>query len=193
VFVPSQNTWHPPSSCIWADEQIQIPRKAPIKTPYASLEDFFSRVLGIPKPNLDMYVQALKELAQIRPTPSALEIKLRVMLISSMGPTSDDVTDLRRARIFSVVTTNRERTFTDSTADFAIVDRSEYGSAFAGKIRILGYSIEEVRACRSLLLALGLKRRHLSEMVEETTTVRDGAIDTELSRSFRMKAHALFR
>jgi hypothetical protein len=150
-------------------------------------------MLGIPKPNLDMHVQALKELAQIRPTPSAFEIKRMVMLISSMGPTSDGVTVLQRAKIFSVVTTNGQRTFTDSTADFAIVDRSEYGSAFAGRIRILDYSIEEVRACRSLLLALGLKRRHLSEMVEETTTVRDGAINTELSQSFRMKAYAIFR
>lgn len=115
------------------------------------------------------------------------------MLISSMGPTINDVADLRRANIFSVVTTNGQKTFTNTTADFAIVDRSEYGSAFAGKIRMLDYSIEEVRACRSFLLSLDLKRRHLSELVEETTTVRDGAINTELSQSFRMKAYALFR
>jgi hypothetical protein len=105
-----------------------------------------------------MHVQALKEMTQIRPTPSAWEIKRQVMLISSLGPTSDDVTDLRRARIFCVVLTNGRGIFTDSTADFAIVDRSEYGSAFDGKIRILDYSIEEVCACGSLVLALGLKR-----------------------------------
>jgi hypothetical protein len=193
VFIPSQNTWQPLSSCIWADDQIQIPRKESIKTVYASLEDFFCGILNVPTPNLDMHVQALIELTQSQPTPPASEIKRMIMLISSMGPTNDDVVDLRRVNIFSVVVANGQKTFTNSTADFAIVDRSEYGSAFAGKIRMLDYSIEEVRACRSFLLSLDLKRQHLSELVEETTTVRDGSINTELSRSFRMKAYALFR
>lgn len=110
-----------------------------------------------------------------------------------MDPTTEDVAGLQRSNIFPVILTNGQKTFTNTTADFAIVDRSEYGSAFVGRIRILDYSIEEVRACRPLLLALGLKRSHLSELVEEKTTVQAGVINSELSQSFRLKAYALFR
>lgn len=110
-----------------------------------------------------------------------------------MDPTAGDVDELKGSNIFAVKPKNGKSTFTSSAAEFAIIDRLEYGSAFAGKIALLEYTVEEVRACRSLLLALGLKRRHLSELVEETTTVQNGAINTELSQSFRLKAYALFR
>ncbi len=94
-----------------------------------------------------------------------------------MDPSTDNVKELLLCNIFSVKLTNGQRVFTNTTADFAINDRSEYGAAFAGKIRVLDYSIEEVRACRPLLLALGMKGRHLSEMVEEITTVQDGCFE----------------
>ncbi|KAF8865581.1 hypothetical protein BDZ45DRAFT_641278 [Acephala macrosclerotiorum] len=193
VFLPSRNTWHPLSSCIWADDRIQIPQKSSIKTPYTTLEDFFCRVLGITKPNLAMHVQALKELSRTQPAASASEIKHMIMLISSMEPSAEDVEDLKRSNIFCVKTANGLQNFTNTTADFAIVDRAEYGAAFTGRINMLDYSIREVHACRSLLLALGLNRRHLSEMVEESTTGRDGAIDQRLSQAFQSKAYALFR
>jgi hypothetical protein len=78
-----------------------------------------------------------------------------------MGPTINDFAGLRKAQIFSVVLTNWQKTFANATADFAIVDLLEYGFAFAGKIRMLDYSIEEVRACRPFLLSLNLKGQHL--------------------------------
>jgi hypothetical protein len=124
-----------------------------------------------------MHIQALKELASHHPAPSAPEIKRMAILISSMDPSTDNVKELLLCNIFSVKLTNGQRVFTNTTADFAINDRSEYGAAFAGKIRVLDYSIEEVRACRPLLLALGMKGRHLSEMVEEITTVQDGCFE----------------
>jgi len=101
--------------------------------------------------------------------------------------------ELQKSNIFSVKTTNGQKIFTIGSADFAIVDRVEYGLAFAGKIRILDYSIEEVRACRPLLLALGLRRQHLSELVEETTMVQGGVLSNRLSQDFQSKAYALFR
>jgi hypothetical protein len=164
-----------------------------IKTAYATLKDFFCRLLGVPTPNPQMHVLALKELAQIRTPPSPSEVKQSIILISSMDPTRQDLTDLWRSNIFSVKTRNGQRSFTNAAADFAIIDRSEYGSAFAGQIAMLDYSIEEVRACRSLLLALDLKRKHLSELVEEKTTVQGGEIDHDLSHNFQLKAYAIFR
>ncbi|CZR61946.1 uncharacterized protein PAC_11843 [Phialocephala subalpina] len=193
VFVPLWNSWWSPSYCIWCDDQVRIPQRAPIKTPYGGLEDFFCRVLGVQRPNLGMHVEALKELARVQPAASASQIKQTMMLISSMDPTPDDVRDLRLSNIFSVTTTTGQTAFTNSTADFAIVDRLEYGAAFAGKINLLDYSLTEVRSSGPLLFALGMQGRHLSNLVEEPTTVQGGAIDTALSRAFRSKAYALFR
>ena len=92
VFAPIENTWHSLSSCIWAETQTQIPGKVSISTSYTILEDFFTRVLGVPKPNLSMHVQALTEFARVQADP--LEIKNIIMLISLMNPTSEDLIDL---------------------------------------------------------------------------------------------------
>jgi len=193
VFLPSQNTWHPPSSCIWADDQVQIPKKQPIKITYAKLEDFFCRMLHVQKPNLDMHVQALKELAANQPPPSASDVKQMIMVISSMEPNSEDVKSLRRSNIFSVIKSNGQKAFTDSTTDFAIVDRPAHASAFSGKIIALDYTIEEVHTCYPLFCSLGLKNKHLSELVEEKTKVKDGKLNHELTHAFRQRAYAIFR
>lgn len=193
IFVPSQNTWDSPSSCIWVEDQIGIPQKVSIKTSYANLENFFCKMLGVPKPDLKVLVQMLVEFSKIRPFPPISKFKPIIMHISSLGPTARDLEDLKMAYIFSVTMTNGKRGASNINASFAIIDRLEYGSAFKGQLEMLDYSIEEVHACRNFLLALDPKRKYLSELVEERTTVRDGAIDTKLSHSFRMKANALLR
>lgn len=193
MFVPSQNTWYALASCIWADDQARIPGKAAIKTPYKSLEDFFCRMLGVQKPNLQMHVQALQALARNRPDQSAMEIRRMIKLISSLNPTTNSVTSLAKSNIFEVKLVSGTNAFTTAAADFAISDRAEYGDAFESKIRILDYSVQEVRQCSSFLLAMGLKDRHLSETVEEKTRVDNGVISNSLTMRFRQKAYALFR
>ncbi len=193
MYQPSQNTWHPPSSCIWADDQVQIPEKAPIKTPYRSLIRFFCDLLDVPKPDIEMHIQGLIKLAESRRPLLESKIKQMIMLISSIDPSADDVAELQGANIFLVATTNGQKTFTNCSGGFAIVDRIEYGSAFAGKISMLDYSIEEVNDCKSVFYSLGMRKKYLSELVDETTSVDDGAIDTEMTYTFRMKAYALVR
>jgi hypothetical protein len=141
-----------------------------------------------------MHVQNLKNIAENQlHQPSASDVKEMIMIISSMNPTTEDLADLQTSNIFSIRHVNGQTTFTNKSADFAIVDRLEYGEVFAGRIRVLDFSVEEVHRCRSLLLALDLKRQYLSELVEETTMVHHGTVDLEMSYSFRLKAHALFR
>jgi hypothetical protein len=192
VCVPTKGTWHAISTCLWADDKVKFPQMASIKSSYTGLEDFFCRILGVPKPNLGMHVQALKQLSLIRPL-DGLQLKQSMLLISSMDPSPEDVNDLKNANIFEVKPAKGPKTYTNSAADFAIIDRSEYGTAFKGKINLLNFKIGEARACRSLLFALGLKGRHLSETVEETTSVKGGVIDKILTHQSRSKAYALLR
>jgi len=191
VFVPSTNAWHPLSSCVWAEDRVQIPRRVSIGTPYASLEDLFTRILGVPKPNLKMHVQGLKELANGQ--PRAAQLKNMMMLISSMDPSEEDLSDLRMSNIFPVKLPNGHRKLTNRLAEFAIVDRSEYGAAFEGRVIILDLSLEEVRKCRPFLLASTLERRHMSALVEEKTMVEGGILKSDLSDKLRLRAYALFR
>lgn len=67
-----------------------------------------------------------------------------VMLINSMGK-GESLMDIRRMNIFSVMIKNGQKRFTRTIADFAIVDRSEHGSAFYRKITVLDYSIKRFR------------------------------------------------
>lgn len=139
-----------------------------------------------------MHVQALQQLSLIRPLDGPA-LKQSMLLISSMEPNPEDIKDLVHTNIFSVKPVEGPKTYTNSVADFAIVDRSEYGSAFKGKINLLDFTTREARDCRPFLFALGLKGKHLSEMVEETTSVKEGVIDKLLTRQFRLKANALVR
>lgn len=193
IFVPVTNNWHPPSACIWADDEVQMPGKVSIKTPYNNLDDFFCKNLSVPRPDLQMHIQALQDLSHTRPPPTTSQLQNMIKLVSSMGPSPEDVIQLRNANIFSVLTTNGERRVTSIASEWAIVDRLEYGSAFSGQLNMLDYTLKEVRSCSNFLLALDLRRRHLSELVEEKTTVREGFFDSDLTRMFRTKAYALFR
>lgn len=193
VFVPSKNTWVPLSSCIWAEDETQIPGKAPLKTAYLELEPFFHKLLGVPKPDIKMHVQGLLKLAGNQTQPAELEIKGLINVISSLNPVAVDVAELQGANIFFVKTKEGQITRTNSAASFAIVDRLEYGNAFMGKISMLDYTIKEVNACKALFHSLGMKKKYLSELVDEITSVDDGVICTKLTESFRMKAYAFVR
>lgn len=192
IFVPSQNAWFPPSSCIWADDRTRIPQRTPISTPYASLQEFFCHVLQVQKPDLRMYVQELMQLSKDRP-PSLFRIKESISLISTMDPSSKSLKSLRSANILPVRLPSGDVKLTNASVDFAIIDRKVYGEALQGQITTLDFSLNEVHACRSFLLALDLGRRFISAAVEEKTSAQGSLPNLELTDALREKAHAIFR
>ena len=116
-----------------------------------------------------------------------------INVISSLNPTADDVAELLGANVFFVKTQAGQQTWTNSAASFAIIDGSEYGAAFMGKINMLDYTMEEVNACKPLFHLLGMKKKFLSELVAEKISVDGGEISTKLTESFRIKAYAFVR
>lgn len=192
VFVPLKNTWVKLSSCIWAEDETQIPGKEPLKSAYLGLEAFFHKLLGVPKPDIKMHVRGLLKLAGNH-QPSELEIKGLINVISAQNPMAGDVAELQGANIFFVKTEKGQKTRTNSAASFAIIDRLEYGAAFTGKISMLDYTVEEVNACKPLFHSLGMRKKYLSELVDEKMSVDDGVVSTKLTESFRSKAYAFVR
>jgi hypothetical protein len=191
VYIPNKKIWQSLSSCLWSEDPVQIPRKVSIGTLYAPLEDFFVRILGVARPNLDLHVQALRELANGE--PEFEEVKDIIRQISAMEPSEEALFGLRGSKILPVKFRDGRIRLESIMIDFAIVDRPEYGMAFDGKLSILNYTLEEVRFYRPFLLALGLERRYMSEMVEEISMVSAGVLEPCLTNDFEQKAYALFR
>ena len=191
IFVPADGIWRQLSACIWAESQIKIPQKASIKTVYAGQEDFFHIMLGVPEPSVSMHVDALRD--YVRGEKESTRDKEMMKLISSMNPPSSEAVKLANCNMFQVRFSDDSLHWTNSHADFAIVDRKEYGEAFRYLIKTLNFTIEEVRACQSLLEAMNLGFKFLSKLVTETTTVTDGSEKLDLTRQLRERAYALVR
>ena len=83
VYVPKENTWCPPSRCVWAESNVKIPGKASIANVYPLKETFFTTVLKISEPNVEMYIESLK--AEASGKASAGQIKETMALICGFG------------------------------------------------------------------------------------------------------------
>ena len=163
-----------------------------IASQYPALDKFFLRILGVRKPDISMHINTLKELA--KESLQKIELLNRMIWISELTPTTEDVQDLETAKIFPVKLENGEKTVARKQIEFAIIDREEYGDAFAGSIRVLDFTLEEVRQCDAMLRACGLSERYMSHLVDEViTNPTKKKYDLLLSTEFAQKAYAIFR
>ena len=196
VYVPKENSWRPPSQCVWVESNVTIPGKASIAGAYPSLEAFFTTILNISKPTVEMYVDSL--IAEAKGDPSSDRIKETMRLICSLGVGGIDFSSLIEAKILPVNFANGVNGFASASSkneciDFAIVENTIHWHAFKGKIVVLDFSLEEIRDTRPLLLAMGLKERFSSQLVREVTDVRGGSQDHEMTKNLRSKSQAIVR
>ena len=196
VYIPEENAWYPPSQCVWVKPNIKIPGKASIADAYPLFDTFFTTVLNIPKPTVEMCVESM--IAEAKGNVSAARIKETMRLICSLGVGERDFSSLLEANVLPVKLVNGESgfasaSFKDGCLDFAIVESSIDWDAFKGKIVVLDFSLGEIRDTRPLLLAMGLKERFSSELVKEVTEVRGGSKDHEMTRNLRTKSQAIVR
>ena len=196
VYIPKENAWRPPSQCVWVESNTKIPGKASIANPYPLLETFFTTVLDISKPTVEMYVDSI--IAEAKGKASGARIKETMRLICSLGVGENDFSSLVEAKVLPVKLANGVGSFAsasskDKGVDFAILDNIIHRHAFEGKIVVLDFSLEEIRDTRSLLLAMGLKKRFSSELVKEVTYFKGGSQDHEMTRSLRIKSQAIVR
>ena len=196
VYIPEENAWYPPSQCVWVKPNVRIPGKASIADAYPLLGTFFTTILNIPKPTVEMYVESM--IAEAKGNVSAARIKDTMRLICTLGIRENDFSSLVEAKVLPIKLANGVGGFAsasskDKCADFAIVDNNIHWDAFEGKIVVLDFSLEEIRDTRPLLLAMGLEERFSSNLVNEVTDVRGGFHDREMTSNLRIKSQAVVR
>ena len=196
VYIPKENAWCPPSQCVWVESSVKIPGKASIADAYPLKKTFFTTVLKISEPTVEMYVDSLK--AEAKGKASVEQIKETMALICGLGVGKTDFSSLIEAKVLPVKLANGVPSFAsasskDESVDFVIVENIIHWDAFKGKIVVLDFSLEEIRDTRPLLLAMGLEGRFSSKLVEEVTDVRGGSQDHEMTRNLRIKSQAIVR
>lgn len=118
---------------------------------------FFTQVLAIQTPSLEMHVAALKQKAEDDPNKATLFQEM--LSICALNPTSEVMRTLKNCKCLPLKLQSGATVWYDYSSDFAIVDRREYGVMFDGKIRLLDFSLEEVHSLELFLLAMGLGTR----------------------------------
>ena len=196
VYIPKSNAWLPSSKCVWAESNVKIPGKASIAGAYPLKKAFFTTVLKVLEPTVEMYVESLK--AEAKGKASTAKIKEIMALICDLGFEEADLSSLVEAKVLPVKLANGEGSLAsasskDESVDFTIVENAAHQDAFKGKIAALDFSLEEIRDTRPILLTMGLEKRFSSKLVKEVTDVSGGSQDHEMTRYLRIKSQAIVR
>lgn len=198
MYAPgARRSWFKPSNCLWSSAT-EIRGVVTLRDIYADLgelKEFFVSVLGVRRLTAQMVYD---DLVQTSPETTVNEAKdkiwqLTAFLASSAAvPASDQ---LLRAPVFPVRSGDGSVSLCPANADFAIIDREHLAAHFNGRIKVLDYTLEEVRRLKPLLKWAGLQGRYLSVCVREITSVSDGGVRpiSAPNRDIKRKAHAILR
>ena len=196
VYIPKERDWRPPSQCVWVESSIRIPGKASVADVYPLKKTFFTEVLRISEPTVEMYVDSL--INEAKGEASVAKIKETMALICGLGIGKTDLSSLVEARILPVKSAAGISSFASAISktglvDFVIMENTIHWNAFKNKTEVLDFSLEEVRDTRPLLLAMGLQDRFSSKQVKEVTDVSGGSRDHGMTRNLRTKSQAIVR
>jgi len=196
VYIPGLSAWRPPSQCVWVESSVEIPGKYSVADAYPLKKTFFTTVLKVSEPTVEMYIDSLR--SEAKGFASAAQMKVTMALICGLGIGESDVSSLVEAEILSVKLANGVGVFASASAeheyaDFVIVENVIHRNAFEGKIPVLDFCLEEIRDIKPLLLALGLEEQFSSKRIEEITEVSGGSKDREMTRNLRIKSQAMVR
>lgn len=191
LYHPSTQSWYSPISCIWAEDNIQLPGKVSIATAYKGKKSFFTKVLGVPKPTLGDHILALR--SKTLANPKKEEVMLEMLNICAYNPKPEALEELCDCKCLPITLADGVTDWVDRSAMFSIVDRREYDELFRGKLKVLAFSLEEVHPLESFLHGLGLADRYMSQAVQEETKTPDGLMHRRLTDDLRNKAYAICR
>lgn len=186
--------WYKISECLWSSTT-DIRGKVTLNDHYEDLKDFFIDTLGVNTLTLRMVYDELLETS----SESAIdETKSKIWSLNALLLTDGDYVDpdlLLERSVFPVVYPDGTKGLTSAATEFAIPDREHLASQFRGKIKILDFSLEEVRRLKGFFEWTNLTHRYLSASIKELTSFSGEA--TQLisapHRDLRRKAHAILR
>jgi len=181
---------------VWSDTT-HIHGKTAVNAQYSGLKTLFVETLRVPQLDLKMVFEQLLEARSLRlPVPEVKELlkTLSSFLRTETRPPSPN--RLLNARVFPVrepVTSNV--VLHTSTSQFAVVDREGPPSRFTAMVKVLDFTLQEIRQLKPLLTWTGLESRYLSQCVKEVSRLGDG-LQRPISqphRDLRRKAYPLLR
>lgn len=126
-------------------------------------------------PNKDEILQEMMNICALSPDPTTLRAKLR------------------ECKCFPVKNPSGHIEWLSSVYQYAIVDRNDYRELFAGTVKILDFTLEEVHSVKQLLKGLNMEKHYFSIVVEEETRAETSRINSALTASIRRKAYAIAR
>ena len=192
VYVPTKRAWYAPSQCVWVESNVEIPEKVSIADAYPQKKTFFTSVLNVSEPTVDMYIKALAAGADGQ--TSVEKTKKTMALVCRMGLGETDISSLVEAKVFPIKNAHELTGFASiSSADFAIVDSVIHWDAFKRRITVLDFSLEDIRDTKPLLQAMGLEQRLSSKLVQEVTVVNGGFKEHEMTSNLRSKSGPIVR
>jgi hypothetical protein len=165
---------------------------------YPDLAELFVDYFGVPKLNFALAYQQLVEVGSTVPTiayAKNLLWSLAALLAADneSRPSFGDEASL--CRVFPVKLPDGSTRLLSAIDNFAIVDRQHYALYLKDKIKVLDFSMDEVRRLKPFIKWTGLTDRYLSRLVAERTVVEDDlcAMDRPLTRNLVGKAGAFVR
>jgi hypothetical protein len=198
IYVPARAgelPWYKPSSCFWSSIA-SIKGKTTISDHYPELEDFFTDILGLTAPSLEMVVDELKSLAKSNPSKNALKELIFAINLMLAGESDPPRNTIGKLNVLPVNTKDGLK-LQSTRHEFAIADRQKLWEAFRKHVSILAFSLEEVRELRPFLRWMNLEGRYLSRTVVERTRHKGyvKCLSERLTKEFRERerARALFR
>ena len=157
---------------------------------YYHLEEFFTTMLGVRKPDIALkYIQ----LAETARQGNRAQVKSQILELSALRPSESELKIRNTASIFPVRAPNGDESLCSASVNFLIIDHPKYETAFSGKLKVLDFPSAKFPEIRAFLEACKLQHRYISNTVVEESTVSGSLECAHLTRAFRSKAYQLFR
>lgn len=138
------------------------------------------------------------ELLQAGPQTTTNHLKGTIWSFNALlqtEPNSLAPEPLLEARIFPVRYPDGLTSRVSGATEFAIIDREYLATRFDGRIKLLDYTMAEVRQLKPFIEWTNLQQRYLSASVKEITSVSGGVTRPISVRNhdLKRKAHPLLR
>lgn len=194
VNIHDKSGWYKSGDCLWSSTA-EIRGKVTLNDHYEELKALFIDALGVRTLTLQMVHD---ELLQANPQNTIAELKTTVWSFNALLQTERNSLDpelLLKAKVFPVRHPNGSIALSSAMLEFAIGDREYLSTRFDGKIKVLDYTVKEVRQLKPFFEWTKLTTHYLSFAVIENTMVSAGVqqVIEASRRDLKQKAYALLR
>lgn len=163
-------SWYKSSDCLWSSTT-EIRGKVTLNENYEDLEKFFIETLGVKTLTLQMVYD---ELLEAGPQASISDVKAKIWSLNALlqtEPSDIDPDALKQACVLPVINPDGTKSLVTASADFAIGDRDYLSKKFQYRIKLLDYSLKDIRHLRNFFEWARLGHHYLSVAIREFTSV----------------------